>query len=183
MPKKQSEIFETISADEPVETTEEPPKKTTIKQKREITEERLKQLKEQLERGRATRLAKREQNKNEKVKPTNPEKKQEEDKRPIANQVWGEQIAELKNEIKSLKSRFDKPIDDVVVIKTSKVETPKPAPAVKAPAPVAPVKVPAQPAPVKAPAQPAVVKPPASAPISIPKPKQNIYSAFKVANW
>jgi hypothetical protein len=179
MPKKQSEIFETKSADEPIENTEEPPKKTTIKQKREISEERLKQLKEQLERGRATRLAKREQNKNEKVKPTNPEKKQEEDKRPIANQVWGEEIAELRNEIKSLKSRFDKPIDDVVVIKTPKVETAKPAPAVKAPAPVAVVK----PAPVKTPAQPAVVKPPASAPISIPKPKQNIYSAFKVANW
>jgi hypothetical protein len=174
MPKNQSEIFETKSADEPIENTEEPPKKTTIKQKREISEERLKQLKEQLERGRATRLAKREQNKNEKVKPTNPEKKQEEDKRPIANQVWGEEIAELRNEIKSLKSRFDKPIDDVVVIKTSKVETPKPAPAVKVPAPVAVV---------KPPAQPAVVKPPASAPISIPKPKQNIYSAFKVANW
>jgi hypothetical protein len=174
MPKNQSEIFETKSADEPIENTEEPPKKTTIKQKREISEERLKQLKEQLERGRATRLAKREQNKNEKVKPTNPEKKQEEDKRPIANQVWGEEIAELRNEIKSLKSRFDKPIDDVVVIKTSKVETPKPAPAVKVPAPVAVV---------KPPAQPAVVKPPASAPISIPKPKQNIYSAFIVANW
>jgi hypothetical protein len=174
MPKNQSEIFETKSADEPIENTEEPPKKTTIKQKREISEERLKQLKEQLERGRATRLAKREQNKNEKVKPTNPEKKQEEDKRPIANQVWGEEIAQLRNEIKSLKSRFDKPIDDVVVIKTSKVETPKPAPAVKAPA---------QPTAVKAPAQPAVVKPPPSAPISIPKPKQNIYSAFKVANW
>jgi hypothetical protein len=174
MPKKQSEIFETKSADEPIENTEEPPKKTTIKQKREISEERLKQLKEQLERGRATRLAKREQNKNEKVKPTNPEKKQEEDKRPIANQVWGEEIAELRNEIKSLKSRFDKPKEDVVVIKTPKVETPKPAPAqpavVKPPAPVAVVKH----APVKA---------PASAPISIPKPKQNIYSAFKVANW
>jgi hypothetical protein len=110
------------------------------------------------------------QNKNEKVKPTNPEKKQEEDKRPIAKQVWGEEIAELRNEIKSLKSRFDKPIDDVVVIKTPKVEPPKPAPAVKVPAPVAVVKH----APVKA---------PASAPISIPKPKQNIYSAFKVANW
>ena len=178
MPKNQSDIFETKSADEPIENTEEPPKKTTIKQKREISEERLKQLKEQLERGRATRLAKREQNKNEKVKPTNPEKKQEEDKRPIANQVWGEEIAELKNEIKSLKSRFDKPIDDVVVIKTSKVEPPKAAPAqptaVKAPAPVAVVKPPAPVAPVK---------PPASAPISIPKPKQNIYSAFKVANW
>jgi hypothetical protein len=178
MPKNQSDIFETKSADEPVETTEEPPKKTTIKQKREISEERLKQLKEQLERGRATRLAKREQNKNEKVKPTNPEKKQEEDTRPIANQVWGEEIAQLKNEIKSLKSRFDKPIDDVVVIKTPKVETPKPAPA----QPTV-VKAPAQPAPVKVPAQPAVVKPPPSAPISIPKPKQNIYSAFKVANW
>jgi hypothetical protein len=179
MPKTQTEIFETKSADEPIENTEEPPKKTTIKQKREISEERLKQLKQQLERGRATRLAKREQNKNEKVKPTNPEKKQEEDKRPIANQVWGEEIAQLKNEIKSLKSRFDKPKEDVVVIKTPKVETPKPAPA-----PVAVVKpAPAPVAVVKPPAQPAPVKPPASAPISIPKPKQNIYSAFKVANW
>ena len=121
MAKKQSEIFETIE-DESVEI--QPPKKTTVKQKKEISAERLAVLKEQLARGRATRLAKREKSiakpdvkpdAKPDVKPdVKPTEKKEEviDTRPVANQVWGEEIAELKNEIKSLKSRLDKPKDN-----------------------------------------------------------------------
>ena len=202
MPKKQSEIFETIEPEEQEEEQEqeqEPPKKTTIKQKKEVSAERLEQLKEQLSRGRAIRLAKKELIQNEKkskVSNTNneiakskpkaepkaepkaqpkaepkSEPKQVIDKRPIADQLWGEEIAELKNEIKSLKSRLDKPIEvkpiqkkiispvskkDNVVI-TKNVEMPK--------------KVAQSP------------KPTPSAPISIPKPKPNIYNAFKIAVW
>ena len=65
MPKKQSEIFETIEPEEQ-EEEQEPPKKTTIKQKKEVSAERLEQLKEQLSRGRAIRLAKKELIQNEK---------------------------------------------------------------------------------------------------------------------
>jgi hypothetical protein len=183
MPKTQSEIFEKV--EEPVAESEvvespQPPKKVTIKQKKEISAERLEQLKEQLARGRAAKVAKKELAESEKKKPIKEVAKSPVlDKRPVANQVWGEEIAELKNEIKSLKSRLEKPVapkqEDVVVIKTPKdipknvkVEAPKQAPA---------------PTPVSIPKNNTVAKPPPSAPISIPKPKPNIYSAFKVANW
>lgn len=186
MPKKQSEIFENIEGDNQEQPT--PAKKTTIKEKKQVSAERLEQLKEQLARGRAVRLAKRELIESEKKsrlsntkmeteevsKSVEKNKEIVDDKRPVANQLWGEEIAELKNEIKSLKSRLDKPKpvptnvkvpekiistvvkkDNVVMSRTNNVakkvaESPKPQP---------------------------------SQPISIPKPKPNIYSAFKVAIW
>ena len=141
-------------------------------------------------RGRAVRLAKRELIENEKksrVSNTKTEteeaskpvqKKQEEviDRRPVADQIWGEEIAELKNEIKSLKSRLDKPKQ---VHATTPVKVPekiissvtkKDNVIISKPTNV-PKKV------VES------AKPPPSQPISIPKPKPNIYSAFKVALW
>ena len=121
MPKNQSEIFE-ITEEDVVQQTQ-PAKKTTVKQKKEISAERLTQLKEQLARGRATRLANREKSiaKHDAKTDAKPDiktvvktdaKPNKVDSRPVANQIWGEEIAELKNEIKSLKSRFDKPKDN-----------------------------------------------------------------------
>jgi hypothetical protein len=199
MPKKQSEIFETIEPEEQEEEQEqEPPKKTTIKQKKEVSAERLEQLKEQLARGRAIRLAKKELIQNEKKsKVTNTnneiakaetkaepkaqpkaepksepksEPKQVIDKRPVADQIWGEEIAELKNEIKSLKSRLDKPIEvkpiQKIILPVSKKDNVVISKNVEMPKKVA-----------QSP------KPTPSAPISIPKPKPNIYNAFKLAVW
>ena len=201
MPKKQSEIFETIEPEEQEqeEQEQEPPKKTTIKQKKEVSAERLEQLKEQLARGRAVRLAKKELIQNEKkskVSNTNneiakskakvepkaepkaqpkaepkAETKQVIDTRPVASQVLGEEIAELRNEIKSLKSRLDKPVEvkpiQKIISPVSKKDN-----VVIAKNPEMPKKV-IEPSP----------KPTPSAPISIPKPKPNIYNAFKLAVW
>jgi hypothetical protein len=188
MPKKQSEIFENLEGDNQEPQT--PAKKTTIKEKKQVSAERLEQLKEQLARGRAVRLAKRELIENEKKsrvsntkteteEPSKPvQKKQEEvtDTRPVANQLWGEEIAELKNEIKSLKSRLDKPKP---VHATTPVKVPE-----KIISPVSKKDNVIIPRPTNVPKK--VVespKPPPSQPISIPKPKPNIYSAFKVALW
>jgi len=186
MPKKQSEIFENVEGDNQEPPT--PAKKTTIKEKKQVSAERLEQLKEQLARGRAVRLAKRELIESEKkshVSNTKTEteevskpvqKKQEEvtDTRPVANQLWGEEIAELKNEIKSLKSRLDKPKPVSTPVKVpEKIISPvtkKENVVISRPTNV-PKKV------IESP------KPPPSQPISIPKPKPNIYSAFKVALW
>lgn len=181
MPKNQSEIFEITEED--VVQQALPAKKTTVKQKKEISAERLAQLKEQLARGRATRLANREKSiaKPDAKTDAKPDVKtvvKPDAKpvvKPVANQIWGEEIAELKNEIKSLKSRLDKPKDNdkskgvVVSLPEKKSQVIKKDVVVKKNMDI--------------PKNPVVSRQAPTPAINIPKPKPAIYSAFKVANW
>ena len=178
MPKNQSEIFE-ITEEDVVQQTQ-PAKKTTVKQKKEISAERLTQLKEQLARGRATRLANREKSiaKHDAKTDAKPDiktvvktdaKPNKVDSRPVANQIWGEEIAELKNEIKSLKSRFDKPKEIVSLPEKKLTSVIKKDVVVKKNMDI--------------PKNPVVSRQAPTPAINIPKPKPAIYSAFKVANW
>ena len=174
MPKNQSEIFEITEED--VVQQAQPAKKTTVKQKKEISAERLAQLKEQLARGRATRLANREKSiakpdaKIDAKPDVKPDAKPNKvDSRPVANQIWGEEIAELKNEIKSLKSRFDKP-KEIVSLPEKKL-----TPVIKKDVVVKKN--------MDIPKNPVVSRQAPTPAINIPKPKPAIYSAFKVADW
>lgn len=152
MPKTKAEIFETNEVEpDPVAETKK------VKTKKVISAERLEELKAQLARGRATKLAKKEA-----LKPKTETKEEvPEVSKPTPTNT--DELAELRNEIKSLKEKMTTPIS-----------IPKKE--------VAPVQSVAPPISI----QKKEVAPPISIPkkeVAPPAPKKIIYSAFKVASW